>query len=86
MLLCLDLKSRDSLYPESSDIMLWGEDREEEMREALQASADIWVLSRDTSSEAFKASEALTVMLSTLGINNGTAVTATEPDKLTVTS
>ncbi|RFU25920.1 hypothetical protein B7463_g10414, partial [Scytalidium lignicola] len=71
MLICLDLQSqRTSLIPESSDTLLWGWDRGYEMRQALQTSANIWNCSRHTSLEAFKASEALSIMLRNLAKYN----------------
>ncbi|KAL1970834.1 hypothetical protein VTN77DRAFT_2668 [Rasamsonia byssochlamydoides] len=66
MLLCLDLRLALSgpTHPASSDVSLWGMDRREEMMQALETSYHVWRDSKDTSIEAFRASEALTVMLS----------------------
>ncbi|KAH8817412.1 fungal-specific transcription factor domain-containing protein [Xylogone sp. PMI_703] len=81
MLICLDLRSRNSLCRESSDIVLWRRNRGKEMSEALQTSAKIWNCLRDTSSQAFKASEASAVILRNLAnIDNDTDITATEPE------
>jgi hypothetical protein len=65
MLLCLDLRQGmdGATHPASSDITLWGRDRREEMVASLETSYHVWRASKDTSIDAFRASEAVAVML-----------------------
>lgn len=65
MLICLDLRQGidGTTHPASSDIALWGRDRREEMMAALETSYHVWHSSRDTSIDAFRASEAVAVLL-----------------------
>lgn len=65
MLICLDLRQGMDVttHPASSDITLWGRDRREEMVTALETSYHVWRASKDTSIDAFRASEAVAVML-----------------------
>ncbi|EED17979.1 conserved hypothetical protein [Talaromyces stipitatus ATCC 10500] len=65
MLICLDLKQGvdETTHPSSSDIILWGHDRREEMMAALETSYHVWRASKDTSIDAFRASEAVAVLL-----------------------
>jgi hypothetical protein len=65
MLICLDLRLAMSVttHPASMDISLWGKDKREEMVTALETSYHVWRDSKDTSIEAFRASEAVGVLL-----------------------
>jgi hypothetical protein len=65
MIICLDLRLSMSgtAHPPSDDFSLWGRDRREEMMQALETSYRVWRDSKDTSIEAFRASEAVSVML-----------------------
>ncbi|KAH8702172.1 hypothetical protein BGW36DRAFT_112681 [Talaromyces proteolyticus] len=65
MLLCLDLRQAMAVttHPASTDISLWGRDRREEMVLALETSYHVWRASKETSIEAFRASEAVAVLL-----------------------
>jgi hypothetical protein len=66
MLLCLDLQTAVKEQPTSqisNDVSLWGRDRQDEMLQALEISYHIWKESSEGSKEAFRASQALAVML-----------------------
>jgi hypothetical protein len=75
MLLCLDLRLALSVttHPASSDMTLWGRDKREEMTIALEISYHAWRDSKDTSIEAFRASEAVAVLLKKVGTAEGEA-------------
>lgn len=65
MLVCLDLRQgiEGQTHPASSDITLWGRDRREEMMAALETSYNVWHACKDVSIDAFRASEAVAVLL-----------------------
>ncbi|OKL64587.1 hypothetical protein UA08_00369 [Talaromyces atroroseus] len=65
MLICLDLRQgiEGETHPGSSDITLWGRDRREEMMTALENSYNVWYACKDISIDAFRASEAVAVLL-----------------------
>jgi Fungal specific transcription factor domain len=65
MLLCLDLRQgiEGKTHPASSDISLWGRDRREELMAALETSYNVWYACKDISIDAFRASEAVAVLL-----------------------
>lgn len=50
----------------SADMYTWGLERRVDMIQALEVSREIWLETRDTSMEAYKASELLSVMLKKL--------------------
>lgn len=68
MLICLDLRQGIDGITDlaSSDITLWGHDRHEEMVTALETSYHVWRASKDISIDAFRASEAVAVLLKTI--------------------
>ncbi|KAJ5620786.1 hypothetical protein N7510_004770 [Penicillium lagena] len=66
MLICLDLKQRGSLCLESSDLLLWNQERGDEMKRALETSMKIWDSKKNVSSEASRASKILSRILRSL--------------------
>ncbi|PCH07824.1 Transcription factor [Penicillium occitanis (nom. inval.)] len=88
MLVCLDLRQGmdGTTHPASSDITLWGRDRREEMVAALETSYHVWRASKDTSIDAFRASEAVAVMLTKIRSTESTVQSSGQSSEATYSS
>ena len=77
MIVCLDLcysAEAEGAGQSSSDPYMWGIERRSEMIKSLGVSKDIWLELKDSSMEAYKASEILTVMIEKLKKNRSQLV------------
>ncbi|KUL92092.1 hypothetical protein ZTR_02197 [Talaromyces verruculosus] len=88
MLVCLDLRQGmdGTTHPASSDITLWGRDRTEEMVAALETSYHVWREAKDTSIDAFRASEAVAVMLTKIRSAESTVQSSGQSSEATYSS